>query len=181
MFHCWLCVGGVIIGVFTAGIGLIPYVTVAAVAAVAGGAGVALQIRTQYKRPADSRLVLACETMNEAIAWKISIENQIEKLDKKVILSSSTNPLIISNIICLSSGEDFKLFEIYEGMRILCHADVGTMCMKAQLVVRSTPFLTFLSVMDGSNWPSQGCIKVNKLDKTKPLKYLFYSCTRYRY
>ena len=103
-------------GVFTAGIGLIPYVTVAALAAVAGGGVVALQVRTQYKRPSDSRLVLACDTMNDAIAWKIAIEYQITKLDKKAaVLPANANPLVISSIIGLSQGEGFQRFEIYEG------------------------------------------------------------------
>ena len=150
---------------FTAGIGLIPYVAVAAVAAVAGGGAVAIQIRSQYKRPSDSRLVLACESMSDAVAWKNSIESQILKLDRKAVLPGGTNPNVISNIICLSSGEDFRLFEIYESMRILdmvpSQLVEGTRCMKAQLVVHSTPFMAFLAIMDGNNWPEIGNIKVS--------------------
>ena len=52
---------------FLTGIGLIPYITVVGVAVVAGGGAVALQ----YRRPSDSRLIFAAESMHEALAWKV--------------------------------------------------------------------------------------------------------------
>ena len=53
-----LAVGGVVIGALTAGVGLVPYITVVGITAVAGGGAVALQ----YRKPEDSRLILGYDT-----------------------------------------------------------------------------------------------------------------------
>jgi hypothetical protein len=66
-------VGGVVVGAFTLGLGLIPYLAVVGFGAMAGGGAVALT----YKKPSDSRLILACETMHEALAWKEAFELQV--------------------------------------------------------------------------------------------------------
>ena len=68
-------VGGAVVGAFTAGIGLIPYLAVVGFSAMAGGGAVALY----YKRPSDSRLILACETMHEALAWKEAFDLQVRE------------------------------------------------------------------------------------------------------
>jgi hypothetical protein len=92
-----LTVGGVVVGALTAGVGLVPYITVVGISAVAGGGAVALQLH----RPSDSRLILACDNLHEAAEWKTAIEKQILKLEesKKPVLPSSANPQVISSII----------------------------------------------------------------------------------
>ena len=50
-----VAVGGVVIGALTAGIGLIPYMTVVGITAVAGGGAVAMQMQLRG-RPSDTRL-----------------------------------------------------------------------------------------------------------------------------
>ena len=84
-----LSVGGVVIGALTAGVGLVPYITVVGLAAVAGGGAVALQ----FRKPSDSRLILAAESMQEAIEWKTAIERQIARLEenRKPMLPPSAN------------------------------------------------------------------------------------------
>lgn len=148
---------------------MIPYLTAVGIAAAVGGGVAAMQIRTQYKRPFDSRLVLACESMNEAISWKLAIQHQISLLDVKPVLPATANPSIVSNIIGLSRGSrGFRVAEVVEGVRILESVEPmeGTLCYRAQLVVHCTPFNAFLSVMDGKCWPRHGAIKVCKKHDT---------------
>lgn len=74
-----VALGGVVIGALTAGIGLVPYITVVGITAVAtGGAAVTL-----WKRPNDSRLIIACESMLEAMDWRSAIEGQILRLEER--------------------------------------------------------------------------------------------------
>ena len=84
-----LSLGGVVIGALTAGVGLVPYITVVGLAAVAGGGAVALQ----FRKPSDSRLILAAESMQEAMDWKTAIERQIARLEenRKPMLPPSAN------------------------------------------------------------------------------------------
>ena len=115
-----VAVGGVVVGALTAGIGLIPYITVVGITAVAGGGAVAWQ----WKKPLDSRLIMACDTMEEAIEWKTAIEQQINKIEEtlKPALPSSVDPKIISSIIDRSTiGGTWRRVEVCEGMRILEH------------------------------------------------------------
>lgn len=135
-----LAVGGVVVGALTAGVGLVPYITVVGISAVAGGGAVALQ----FRRPSDSRLILATDTIQEALEWKAAIERQILKLEegRKPMLPPSADPHVISSIIGMSTGGGgWQCVKIHEGMRILEQTvpAVGTCCRKAQLVVRSTP------------------------------------------
>jgi hypothetical protein len=58
-----VAVGVVVLGALTAGVGLVPYITVVGITAMAGGGAVALQLR----KPSDSRLILACENMSVRI------------------------------------------------------------------------------------------------------------------
>ena len=135
-----LAVGGVVVGALTAGVGLVPYITVVGISAVAGGGAVALQ----FRRPSDSRLILATDTMQEAIEWRTAIERQITKLEdiRKPMLPISVDPHIIASIIGMSTaGGGWQCVKICEGMRILEQTTPaeGTRCRKAQVVVQSTP------------------------------------------
>ena len=129
-----------VVGALTAGVGLVPYITVVGISAVAGGGAVALQ----FRRPSDSRLILATDTMQEAIEWRTAIERQITKLEdfRKPMLPISVDPHIIASIVGMSTaGGGWQCVKICEGMRILeqtTPAD-GTRCRKAQVVVQSTP------------------------------------------
>lgn len=113
-----VAVGGVVIGTLTLGIGLIPYMTVVGITAVASGAGVAYQ----YRRPSDSRLILATESLSDALAWKAAIEDQIVKLEmtKCPRLPLSADPSIIASILGISSagGGWFKV-NMLESTRIM--------------------------------------------------------------
>jgi tRNA A37 threonylcarbamoyladenosine synthetase subunit TsaC/SUA5/YrdC len=71
-----VAVGGVVVGALTAGIGLVPYITVVGLTAVAGGA----EVLYSYKRPSNSRLILSCESMSEALEWKKHLESQVIQL-----------------------------------------------------------------------------------------------------
>lgn len=182
--------GGVVVGVFTgkldlrkycliisivlsltfyhsmiaAGIGLIPYLTAIGIVAAVGGGVAALQIRTQYKRPFDSRLVLACDSMTEAVAWKLAIQHQVSLLEFKPVLPPTANPNIVSNIIGLSKGNSgCRVVQVIEGMRILESMEPmeGTSCLRAQLVVHCSPFDAFLATMDGKSWPQRGALSVS--------------------
>ncbi|CAE7853724.1 unnamed protein product, partial [Symbiodinium microadriaticum] len=97
-----VAVGGVVVGALTAGIGLVPYITVVGITAVASGGAVAYQ----YRRPSDSRLILAADTVHEALSWKAALEEQIQKLEAahKPVLPESVDPVVISNILGLSGG-----------------------------------------------------------------------------
>ena len=138
-----LAVGGVVVTALTAGVGLVPYITVVGMTAVAGGSAVALQFRDN-RRPLDSRLILACDTNAEAYEWKYAIEKSINKLEEKCkpMLPPSIDPFIISSIIGMSTvGGGWKCVCVKEGMRVLEQMipTIGTCCRKAQIVVGSTP------------------------------------------
>ena len=64
-----VALGGVVVGALTAGIGLVPYFTVVGITAAAGGSAVAWQWRN--RKPLDSRLIMACDSMQDAIEWKV--------------------------------------------------------------------------------------------------------------
>lgn len=154
-------VGAVVVGTLTAGIGLIPYLAVVGVVAVAGGGGAGVAFN--YTKPSDSRLILGAETMSEALAWKQFIEQQVALMEFNPKLPSSLDPLIISNILAISAGKrTWKTIDNIEGVRIseLVDAEAGTRCMKAQKVFRHTPFSLFLALMDGKCWPKVGNMKV---------------------
>lgn len=162
-----VALGGVVIGALTAGIGLIPYMTVVGITAVAGGGAVAMQFRG---RPSDSRLILACENMDDAVAWKTAIESEINCLEKsrQPMLPATADPNIVSSILGMSAaggGGGWRTVSIYEGIRLLEQMEPldGTRCRKAQLVVHSTPVSSFLSLMESHHWPRGGTTKVDKV------------------
>lgn len=137
----------------------------------------------QYRRPSDSRLILAAETSQEASAWKSAIEEQILKLEatRKPMLPASADPDVISNILGTSSvGGGWIKVDQVEGIRILQQLDfqndrsfaediimslsgskdnnppTGRLCRKTQVVVSNSPINTFLSLMDMTEpyWPT---------------------------
>ena len=162
-----VAVGGVVVGALTAGIGLVPYITVVGITAVAGGGAVALQ----YRKPTDSRLILSCETFEEATSWKLWIEKQVEELERECqpMLPASVNPEIIAGIVGMNvSTGDWRKVGHLEGMRILelySHSSPRTRTRKSQIVVTSTPTNVFLALMETSNryWPQDGTIKINQV------------------
>jgi hypothetical protein len=115
-----LAAGGVVVGALTAGIGLVPYITVVGITVAAGGGAAAMQ----WRRPFDSRIIIACESMVDALDWKVAIERQINRLEGslKPMLPTSVDPKIISSILDKSIlGGAWKRVAIYEGMRIMEH------------------------------------------------------------
>jgi hypothetical protein len=160
-------VSGAIIGALTAGIGLVPFAAVVGtLAAAGGGGGVALRVR----RPVDSRLILGCESLAEAVAWKVLLEEKIALLEPRPILPSFADPTVIRSIMN-KNIEFWKRIQVHEGVRILEHVSCinsaahyyeapTKRCMKAQLFVRNTPFAVFLALMENKHWPQGGSIKV---------------------
>lgn len=112
-------VGGVIVGALTAGIGLLPYIAVVGVATVAGGGAVVYN----WRKPFDSRLILACDTMEEAVEWRVAIEAQISRLEsatRRLNLPSSLDPRVIGGIIGRAQQQRlWRRVAAPEGMRIL--------------------------------------------------------------
>lgn len=111
-------VGGVVVGALTAGVGLIPYFAVVGAATVAGGGTVLYN----WRKPLDSRLIIACDTMEEAIDWRSAIEQQIAHIEsaKKYNLPASLDPKVISNL--LQRAAQCTLWHrvgVIEGMRVL--------------------------------------------------------------
>jgi hypothetical protein len=170
-----LAVGGAVIGALTAGIGLAPYMTIIGISAVAGGGAVAVQWRG---RPQDSRVIMAFDTMNDAIEWKTCIEEQIYRLElvRKPMLPSTVDAKMIASILdknSTSSSGGWKRVNICEGMRILEHNpprynnsyqqnnnSINYRCRKAQLTIPSSPLNTFLTIMNNKIWPKSGKIQV---------------------
>jgi hypothetical protein len=116
-----VAVGGVVVGALSAGIGVGPYMTVVGMTLAASGGAVAWQLR----KPADDRLILACESMEEAIEWKTAVEGQIHLLEEAVRPSPASNVdrKVISSIIDKTSNEGvWRRVAVVEGLRILEHA-----------------------------------------------------------
>jgi len=100
-----VAVGGALVGALTAGIGLVPYLTVVGLTAVASGGAAASAL--QWKKPPDSRLIVAFESMADAMEWKAAIESQICRLGdvQKPALPSFVDYQTISSIIRKSHSE----------------------------------------------------------------------------
>ena len=171
-----VAVGGVVVGALTAGIGLLPYITVVGLTAVASGGAVL----SQYRRPSDNRLILACESMAEALEWKEVLGLQISYIDssRRSHLPQLLNPQIISNMIemnAMMGGRRWKNVGTIQGMSILEHNeqdslvddpfssiphknssisdrsnsdDNVTFSRKAQCFIRNKPLTIFLALMD---------------------------------
>ena len=156
---------GVVIGVLTAGIGLIPYVAAVGVAAAAGGGALVYP----YTKPSEYRLILAADSMDGALAWKTALENHIATLESglKPMLPATSNPQVISSIIDMSTeGGGWRLLTSREGVRILeqTHPVEGTLCHKAQVTVHCDVVNTFLVLMENHYWPRYGSFHVSTFD-----------------
>ena len=69
----------------------------------------------QYRRPSDARLILATESLSEALAWKEAIENQITKLEvtKCPRLPIAADPSVIASILGIStSGGEYVFMHV---------------------------------------------------------------------
>jgi hypothetical protein len=163
-----VAVGGVIVGALTAGIGLVPYLTVVGITAAASGGAVAFS----FRRPLDSRLIMAAETMAEAVEWKAAIEQQIALLTESLrpALPSTVDRRLISSILDHNQGSTlWQTVSIFEQLRIFHQLfgdnSPGTRCRRAQVVVRAPPTDAFLSLMNTRHWPQQGeCRAVKEMD-----------------
>lgn len=162
-----VAVGGVVVGALTAGMGLVPYITVVGVTATAAGGALALQ----YRKPSDSRLMLSCDTFEEATSWKLAIKDQVEQLEKltEPMLPPSVNPEIIAGIVGMNvSTGDWRKVGHLECMRVLeLYSDSSpqTRTRKSQTVISCTPTNVFLALMEVTNcyWPRDGGIKINQV------------------
>ncbi len=173
-----VAIGGVVVGAITAGVGLVPYLALVSLTAVASGGVVALQ----FRRPSDSRLILAAETMVDALLWKAAVEEQIIKLQvkKKPLLPDAADPILISQLIGISErGGGWTKVGQVEEIRLMeqkvgdldsskdTNFSIGnefTVCRKAQVIVPGSPLNILLALMEIQTpfWPKQGSIKVSK-------------------
>lgn len=158
-------VGGVVVGALTAGIGLVPYLAVVGIAAAASGGAVALQ----YRRPSDSRLILASDHLPYISMWRSAIEEEIIKVEMqgKPLLPAGADLNVISHILGISGAGGlggWRRVGIIEGMRIMDQVEAvdGYTYRRSQLVVKCSPTNAFVVVMDVSNlnWPKKGFLKV---------------------
>eukprot|EP01039_Chlorochromonas_danica_P008023 gene8023-8850_t len=121
-----VAVGGVLVGALTAGIGLVPYLTVVGITAAASGSAVAL---SSLRRPLDSRLIMACDTVAEANEWRAAIQSQIDFVSAigKPALPPAVNPSTLHGIIDRTQfGGMWKTVRIKENMRIVEHVQPNT-------------------------------------------------------
>lgn len=72
-----LTVGGVVLGAFTAGMGLIAGMVVVGMGAAAGGGAIALRQTTSDR---EKQVFLACESYHDAELWVQAIESQLKSL-----------------------------------------------------------------------------------------------------
>ena len=119
-----VAVGGIVISALTAGMGLIPYIAVVSATAVASGTTAAMSLSRH--RPSDSRLIMACDTMNEALSWKEAIEHEIHELEKaqKPMLPPTVDASLLQNIISKTSTTSMvrRVLEV-EGICVTEHVE----------------------------------------------------------
>lgn len=157
--------GGVVVGALTAGIGLVPYMAVVGIAAVASGGAVAFQ----YRRPMDSRLILASENIMDVSLWKAAIDEEITRIEMqgKPMLPVGADPDIISHILGISAAGGlggWTRVGMIDGMRVMEQTESleDYKCRRAQVFLRCSPINTFVTLMDVGNlhWPRHGHLKV---------------------
>ena len=163
-----VALGGLLVGAFTAGIGLLPYIAVVGGFAVAGGS-----TALRYRRPMDSRLVLASDSEAEAKKWIAAITQAIQTLEKRrgPRMPSGVSARLVSVLIKLTSnsgvGQDHlrwrRCKSLENSVRILelVHPPSGFQCRRAHAVVPATPQEAFLALMETPPWPGQdGTLRV---------------------
>jgi hypothetical protein len=162
-----VALGGIVITALTAGIGLVPYIAGVGGLMIAGGAGAAIS----YNKPADSRLILAFSSPEEAAEWKAALENQISYIERmrsaqppSILDMKVISGLVEVNKSDMSSREKLKWSKcsVLEGLRIFEHINTneGYRCRKAAQVFKSTPLNVFLAVMEGQLWPRRGELEI---------------------
>lgn len=158
-----VAVGGVVVGALTAGIGLVPYFTIVGITAAASGGAMAFS----FRRPMDSRLIMACDNMKDASDWKEAIERQIALVTDKLKPALPVDPNVISTILDRSAqGGEWKRVREVEGIRVVEHVIADglgckTRCRRGQIVVGSTCNEAFLAIMNAKLWPKQGRVKLS--------------------
>lgn len=161
--------GGVLIGALTAGVGLLPYIAVVGVTAIAGGSAAVMRYRT----PADSRLIMGLDTIAEAELWKIRVEAAIAEIERSVkpSIPKQIDPAVVSRLLRVSKheGSEWRRVDVYSSVRILqlrpaelaltSHPDSSfnhtsnTVLRRAQIVLPQAPVAVFLHLMDNPCWP----------------------------
>jgi hypothetical protein len=168
-------VGGILVGALTAGIGLVPYAAIVGMAAAASGGAVVLQ----YRKPSDSRLILASESMLEISLWRAAIEDELTKLEMqgRPLLPEGADPNVISHILGISTeggAGGWVRVGLMDGMRIMQQTDAwdGSKCRRAQVVLKMCPINVFVMLMDlvSLHWPRYGDVKVSL-----SIDFIFYA------
>jgi hypothetical protein len=181
--------GGVVVGVLTLGVGLIPYLTIVGGVVVAGGGTLAYH---QYRKPADSRLILAFSSKEEAAAWRSAISEVILKVEKRrdnpsPMLTHSSHSRSISRIYRLlhhmfGRGNSKILSSCWVHVRTIDTVRVmqlrappgtsfdniidkellqpNTIVRHSMTMARNTTLASFLGVMEGGVWPKGGSLDV---------------------
>ena len=171
-----VAVGGVVVGALSAGVGLVPYVTLVGLTAAAGGGAVALQYRT----PVDSRIILSSESLDDAIEWKKCIEREVLKLETNVMhkLPPSVDSTVISGILKIGLGsgltgwsmvgyiEDIRVLELKnKGIEGNTGPNTCNHIRKAHIVVNQSAVSVFLAFMEMPSryWPKDGTCNVYRV------------------
>ncbi len=154
--------GGLIISALTAGVGLLPYIALVGGIAVAGGSSAVLS----YRKPMDSRLIIACTTLKEALIWKKSVENVITFIEKRhgPKMPAFVDVKLISILAKLSCDYSYETNRwilknyIESDIRILelTNPPINFRIQRSHVAINSTPLEAFLTLMESCPWPCNG-------------------------
>lgn len=175
--------GGVAVGLFTAGFGLIPYGLAVGAAAVTTG-----NVEVSFKSHSDStgfRLILASHKKEEIISWHNDIKSLISfQAAREQCLPSSIDVSTASSLIRLSNMNFFNIngwenIGLEEGMRILQLQNDSCTYYQSRLSISHDPMGLFLFLMESENWLREGSMDVKKVDNHfDELKFSFYCSSR---
>ena len=159
--------GGVLVGVLTAGVGLVPYITVVGLTAIAGGSAAVLK----YRAPPDRRLIIGLESLADATLWRSKIEAAIGSLEAKPVIAKQVNAEIISALLDASKRFGWwRRVSVWGGMRITGFdlpsprednstehllSSLTGQCRQAQIVLPRAPVAIFLHLMEQCPWGYQ--------------------------
>jgi len=171
-----LAVSGVVVGAATAGIGLAAGLVVVGISAAAGGGAAAYRA----SQPSDgtpkvpNTLHLGSDSIEEAQAWKEALEKQIKLCDELgfdgtggftgAVSGGPTPQTVLVGLELWKNIDYWVSSEIIQGLRIFDpHPDQAHMLdlpvKRAELVVQSSPFETFMCIMSSPNTTLCGIIE----------------------
>jgi len=150
-----VAVGGMLVGGFTAGLGLIAYLAIVGAASAVGGGTYAYQSAAAM----ENRLVLTARTREDAEAWKLAIEAEVAQCEGRRPAPPLGVDLDLVQDWMDLKGSKWCVERVLHGLRVLREIPRsprvrrGTMhsttARKVQVSVQATPLEVFLTVMAG--------------------------------